>query len=52
VPPRPEADERIEVRTCPLEEARAMIRRGEVREGKTLVALLLEVERRAQEDAR
>lgn len=52
VPPRPESDERIEVRTCPLEEARAMIRRGEVREGKTLVALLLEVERRAQEDAR
>jgi hypothetical protein len=35
-----------------LEEARAMIRRGEVREGKTLVALLFEVERRAREAAR
>jgi ADP-ribose pyrophosphatase len=51
VPPRPESDERIEVRTCPLEEARAMIGRGEVREGKTLVALLLEAERRARGDA-
>ena len=29
-----------------------MIARGEIREGKTLVALLLEVERRAQESAR
>ena len=47
VPPRPEADERIEVGTFALPEAREMIRRGEVREGKTLVALLLEVERRA-----
>ena len=47
VPPRPEADERIEIGTFPLEEARAMIRRGEVREGKTLVALLLEGERRS-----
>lgn len=47
VPPRPEADERIEVRTFSLDEARAMIRRGEVREGKTLVALLLEAERRS-----
>jgi ADP-ribose pyrophosphatase len=48
VPPRPEADERIEVRNCSLEEAREMIRRGDVREGKTLVALLLENERRSQ----
>jgi ADP-ribose pyrophosphatase len=47
VPPRPEEDERIEVGRFRLEEARAMIARGEVREGKTLVALLLEVERRA-----
>jgi ADP-ribose pyrophosphatase len=45
VPPRPEADERIEAGTFTLEEARAMIRRGEIREGKTLVALLLESER-------
>jgi ADP-ribose pyrophosphatase len=47
VPPRPEADERIEAAVFTLEEARDMIRRGEVREGKTLVALLLESERRA-----
>ena len=52
VPPRPESDERIEVRSCPLEEAREMIRRGEVCEGKTLVALLFEVERRAREATR
>jgi ADP-ribose pyrophosphatase len=52
VPPRPESDERIEVRSCSLQEAREMIRRGEVREGKTLVALLFEVERRTREAAR
>lgn len=46
VPPRPEADERIETLTCTLEEARAMVDRGEIREGKTLVAVLLELERR------
>lgn len=44
---RPEADERIEVLTCTLEKASEMIRRGEVREAKTLVALLKERERRA-----
>jgi ADP-ribose diphosphatase len=48
VPPRPEADERIEALTCTLEDARAMVDRGEVHEGKTLVALLLEVERRSR----
>jgi ADP-ribose pyrophosphatase len=42
VPPRPEADERIESATFTLEEAMAMVARGEIREGKTLVALLLE----------
>ena len=46
VPPRPEEDERIERGTFTLEEARAMIRRGEVRDSKTLLALLLENERR------
>lgn len=46
VPPRPEADERIEAGVFTLEEARDMMHRGEVREGKTLVALLLEAERR------
>ena len=43
---RPEEDERIEGAVFTLDEARAMIARGEVREGKTLVALLLESERR------
>ena len=42
VPPRPEADERIEARIVTREEASAMIRRGEIREAKTLVALLWE----------
>jgi ADP-ribose pyrophosphatase len=45
-PPQPDADERIESLTLSLEEARGMIERGEVREGKTLVALLMELERR------
>jgi ADP-ribose pyrophosphatase len=48
VPARPEEDERIETALFTLDEARAMISRGEIREGKTLVALLLEVERRAR----
>jgi ADP-ribose pyrophosphatase len=42
VPARPEADESIEQATFTLDEAMAMVRRGEIREGKTLVALLLE----------
>jgi ADP-ribose pyrophosphatase len=46
VPPRPEADERILTRVVDLQEARDMVRRGEVCEGKTIVALLLEAERR------
>jgi ADP-ribose pyrophosphatase len=46
VPPRPEADERIEVAHFTLQQAQAMIRHGEIREGKTLVALLLELQRR------
>jgi ADP-ribose pyrophosphatase len=45
VPPRPEADESIEAATFTLAEAHEMIRGGEVREGKTLVALLLELQR-------
>jgi ADP-ribose pyrophosphatase len=48
VPPRPEPDERFLVRSLSLEEARDMMRRGEVCEGKTMVALLLESERRAE----
>ena len=46
---RPEADERIEVLTTGFADARAMIQQGAVREGKTLVALLFEAERRARE---
>jgi ADP-ribose pyrophosphatase len=49
VPARPEADERIEAGVFTLDAARAMIQRGEVREGKTLVALLLELQRRSVE---
>lgn len=45
VPARPEPDERIEQATFTLPEALAMVRRGEIREGKTLVALLLEAAR-------
>jgi ADP-ribose pyrophosphatase len=45
---RPEADERIEARSFTLDEAMAMVGRGEIREGKTLVALLLERARRSE----
>ena len=48
VPPRPEADERIEPATFTLEEALDMVKRGEIREAKTLVALLLEQQRRSR----
>jgi ADP-ribose pyrophosphatase len=46
VPARPEADERIERAAFTLDEARAMVRGGEICEGKTLVAVLLESARR------
>jgi len=39
---RPEADERIESRAFTRAEVEEMIRRGEIAEGKTLVALLME----------
>lgn len=48
VPPRPEGDERIEPRWFALDEALAMVERGEIKEGKTLVALLREQGRRAR----
>ena len=44
----PEDDEHIEARWVTLEEARAMAARGEVRDAKTLLALLLEQERRTR----
>jgi len=46
VPPRPEPDERLLVRSVDLAEAVRMIDQGEVREAKTLVAILLERQRR------
>jgi ADP-ribose pyrophosphatase len=49
VPPRPEADERIAVGVFTLDATRAMIQEREIREGKTLVALLLELQRRSGE---
>jgi ADP-ribose pyrophosphatase len=48
VPSRPEEDERIEIGLFTAEEAHAMIASGGIRDGKTLVALLLEAERRAR----
>jgi ADP-ribose pyrophosphatase len=47
VPRRLDDDEQIEVRTCSLQEAQQMITAGDIREGKTLVAVLLELQRRA-----
>ncbi|HXY38739.1 MAG TPA: NUDIX hydrolase [Vicinamibacteria bacterium] len=47
VPARPEADEHIEAGRFTLPQAEAMIRRGEIHEGKTLVALLMELRRRS-----
>jgi ADP-ribose pyrophosphatase len=45
---RPESDENIEARWVSLPEARAMAERGEVRDAKTMIALLLEAEHRRQ----
>jgi ADP-ribose pyrophosphatase len=41
VPSAPEGDEYIEAVPLPLREALAMVRRGEIRDGKTQLALLL-----------
>ena len=46
VPARPEPDESIESRWVTLPEARAMADRGEVRDAKTLLAVMLEERRR------
>lgn len=45
VPPRPDEDENIEVKVCPLAEAIEMIRRGDIREAKTIIGLLMESRR-------
>ena len=42
-------DERIEIGTFTLDQAAAMITSGTLREGKTLVAVLLELDRRDRE---
>lgn len=52
VPPRPEPDERITIRNVALAEAVRMIDQGEVREAKTLVAILLESRRRESQALR
>lgn len=39
--PRPEAEEELERRELPLREALAMVERGEIRDAKTVAALLL-----------
>jgi ADP-ribose pyrophosphatase len=44
-----EADEFIEVVTLPLDEALAMVKRGEIRDAKTIIGLLMAAE---QEEAR
>lgn len=44
---RPEADERIELRWFTAVELASMIDTGEIREGKTLVAVLMELRRRS-----
>lgn len=46
IPARPEEDERIELRWFPPDEIDALLDSGELREGKTLVALLKERLRR------
>lgn len=48
VPAHPEADEKLEIRWFTAQELRRMMDAGDIREGKTLVALLLE-ERRWRE---
>jgi len=47
-PLRPDDDEVLEVKWFALDEAREMLRAGEVRDAKTLIALLMERERRAR----
>lgn len=48
-PTRHDDDEVLEVRWFTLDEAQRMLRAGEVRDAKTLIALLMESQRRTQE---
>jgi ADP-ribose pyrophosphatase len=47
--PKPDGDERIEVQAFPLEEARTMAADGRIHDAKTLLAVVLESERRLRE---
>jgi ADP-ribose pyrophosphatase len=47
-PVRPDDDEVLEVKWFTLDEARELLRAGDVRDGKTVAAILLESERRAR----
>jgi ADP-ribose pyrophosphatase len=48
-PPRPEADERIEVLPTAWDDALALVRRGEICDGKTVIGLLMADSRRAEQ---
>jgi ADP-ribose pyrophosphatase len=48
VPPRPEADEQIDIRIMSFEEAQGLLKKGEIQDAKTLLALLFEAQRRAE----
>jgi ADP-ribose pyrophosphatase len=47
--PRPEADERIEVLPTAWDDALALVRRGEICDGKTVIGLLMADSRRAEQ---
>jgi ADP-ribose pyrophosphatase len=47
--PRPEADERIEVLPTAWDDALALVRRGEICDGKTVIGLLTADSRRAEQ---
>jgi len=51
-PLHPDEDEVLEVKWYTLDEARALLRAGEVKDAKTIIALLMESEQRAGKDAR
>lgn len=48
-PPRPDGEERIEVREFAFDEVRKMATDGRIHDGKTLIGVLLEAERRMPE---
>jgi ADP-ribose pyrophosphatase len=51
-PLHPDEDELLEVKWYTLDEARALLRAGEVKDAKTIIALLMESEQRTRKDAR